>query len=184
MREEERPSIRTRAEKNPRILEDEEINETDPKVTEVAEKVPKPPGWLKRHKTSTTTVYQKTGKTDPKDPRRYKRLPLKIEKLTNHTVQMEKGSLLRRSGVSFRSAAEESQITDTNDACTPGPSKYLKSSPSKYLKSTPGPSEPAKSTPGPSEPAKSTPGPSEPTKFKRKADKEQIAMGKAKKSVK
>ena len=63
-----------------------------------------------------------------------------------------------------------------NDACAPGPSKYLKS--------TPGPSEPAKSTPGPSEPAKSTPGPIETTKFKRKADKEQIAMRKAKKSVK
>ena len=162
--------------KTPRILDDEEINEMDPKVTEVADQVPKPPGWLKRHKTSTTTVYQKTGKTDPKDPRRYKRLPLKIEKLTDHKVKMEKGSLLRRSGVSCKSAAEESQITDINDACTPGPSKYLKS--------TPGPSEPAKSTPGPSEPAKSTPGPIEPTKFKRKADKEQIAMGKAKKSVK
>ena len=70
---------------------------------------------------------------------------------------------------------KKSQITEINDACTPGPSKYLKS--------TPGPSEPAKSTPGPSEPAKSTPGPSEPTKFKRKSDKEQIAMEKARKSV-
>ena len=57
--------------------------------------------WLKRHKTSSTTAYQKTGKTDPKDPRRYKRLPLKIEKLTDHTVKMEKGSLLRRRGVFF-----------------------------------------------------------------------------------
>ena len=47
---------------------------------------------------------------------------------------MEKGSLLRRSGVSFRSAAEESQIEDRSDACTPDPSKPLKS--------TPGPSEP------------------------------------------
>ena len=89
---------------------------------------------------------------------------------------MEKGLLLRRGGVSFRTAAEESQIRDMNDACTPGPSKYRKS--------TPGPSETGKSTPGPSEPAKSTPGPSVPTKFKRKAEKEQIAMGKAKKAAK
>ena len=66
--------------KTPRILDDEEINETDQKVTEVADRVPKPPGWLKWKKTSTTTIYQKSGKTDPKDPRRYKRLPLKIEK--------------------------------------------------------------------------------------------------------
>ena len=73
---------------------------------------------------------------------------------------MEKGSLLRRSSVSFRSDAEENQITDMNVACAPGPSKYLKS--------TPGPSEPAKSTPRPSEPVNSTPGPIEPTKFKRK----------------
>ena len=79
---------------------------------------------------------------------------------------MKKGSLLMRSGVSFRSAAKESQIRDISDACTPGPSKYLKS------------------TPGPSEPAKSTPGPIEPTNFKKKADKEQIAMGKTKRSAK
>ena len=65
---------------------------------------------VKKTKTSTTTVYQKTGKSDPKNPRRYKRLPLKIEKLTKHTVQMKRGSLLRRSGVSFRSAAEKSRI--------------------------------------------------------------------------
>ena len=141
--------------KTPRILDDEEINETDQKVTEVEARVSKPPGWLKRKRTSTTIVYQKSGKTDPKDPRRYKRLPLKIEKITDHAVKMEKGSLLRRSGVSFRSDAEENQITDMN----------------LYLKSTPGPSEPAKSTPRPSEPVNSTPGPIEPTKFKRKADK-------------
>ena len=48
---------------------------------------------------STTTAYQRRGKTDPKDPSRYKRLPLEIVKLTPHTVQMNKGSLLRRSGV-------------------------------------------------------------------------------------
>ena len=89
---------------------------------------------------------------------------------------MEKGALLRRSGVSFRTAAEESQIRDLNEACTPGPSKYRKS--------TPGPSETGKSTPGPSEPAKSTPGPNVPTKFKRKAEKETFAMGQAKKAAK
>ena len=82
-----------------------------------------------RHRTSTTTVYQKTGKTDPKDPRRYKRLPLKIEKLTKHTVQMEKGSLLWRSGVSFRPAAEESRIENRSGACTPGPSSSSTSFP-------------------------------------------------------
>ena len=157
-------------------MDDDEINDRDPKATEIADKVPKQPGWLKRHKTSSTTVYQKTEKTDPKDPRRYKRLPLKIDKLTDHTVKMEKGALLRRSGVSFRTAAEESQIRDLNEACTPGPSKYRKS--------TPGPSETGKSTPGPSEPTKSTPGPSVPTKFKRKAEKEKIAMGQAKKAAK
>ena len=157
--------------KNPRFLDYEEQIETDPKVPEIAEPkakggAPKPRGWLKRHKTSTTTVYEKTGKLDPKDSRRYKRLPLKIEKLTKHMVQMEKGSLLRRSGVSFRSAAEENQITDKSDECTPGPRKSLKS------------------TPGPSEPITRTPGPSEPTKYKRKADKEQIAIENARKSVK
>ena len=64
--------------------------------------------------------------------------------------------LLRRSGVSFRSAAEKSQIEDISDACTPGPSKSLKS----------------------------TPGPSEPTKCKRKAEKDQIEMEHARKSIK
>ena len=82
--------------KTPRVLDEQELIETDPKAQEVADpketgKIPKAPEWLKRHKTSTTTVYQNIGKTDPKDPRRYKRLPLKIEKLTKHTVQMEKG---------------------------------------------------------------------------------------------
>ena len=113
----------------PRVLNENELIETDvdPMAKEVdpkAQEIPKAPEWLKRHRrTSTTTVYQRTGKTDPKDPRRYKRLPLKIEKLTKHTVQMKKGSLLRRSGVSFRSVAEESQIEKTTDANTPGPSK-------------------------------------------------------------
>ena len=95
--------------KTPRVLDEYDLIEmdVDPKATEVvdpkaAQKLPKTPEWLKRHKTSTTTVYQETGKTDPKDPRRYKLLPLKTEKLTKHTVQMKKGSLLRRSGVSFR----------------------------------------------------------------------------------
>ena len=75
--------------KTPRVLDEQDLIETDdPKAAQV---LPEAPEWLKRHKTSTTTVYQKTGKTDPKDPRRYKRLPLKIEKLTKHTVQMEKG---------------------------------------------------------------------------------------------
>ena len=100
--------------KTPRVLDEHDLIETDPKATEIvdpkaAQELPEAPEWLKRHKTSTTTAYQKTGETDRKDPRRYKRLPLKIEKLTKHTVQMEKGSLPRRSGVSFRSAAEESQ---------------------------------------------------------------------------
>ena len=69
---------------------------------------------------------------------------------------MEKGSLLRRSGVSFRSAAEESQIEDRSDACTPGPSKSRKS----------------------------TPEPSEPTKCKRKAEKDPLEMENARKSMK
>ena len=59
---------------------------------------------------------------------------------------MKKRSLLRRSGVSFRSAAEESRIEEGIDACTPGPSR----------------------------PTKSTTGPSKPTKYKRKADKDQM----------
>ena len=48
--------------KTPRILDDDEINEMDPKVTEVADKVPKPPGWLKRHKTSSTRSIRRQGK--------------------------------------------------------------------------------------------------------------------------
>ena len=111
---------------------------------------------IKRHKTSSTTVYQRAGKTDPKDPRRYNRLPLKIDKLTKHTVQMEKGSLLRRSGVSFRSAAEESQIEDRSDARTPVPSKTVKRNP----------------------------GPREPTTCKRKAKEGQVEMKNATKSMK
>ena len=83
--------------KRPKVLDENDLIETDvdPKVKEVdpkAQELPKAPDWLKRHKTSTTTVYQRTGKTDPKDPRRYKRLPLKNEKLTKLTVQMKKGS--------------------------------------------------------------------------------------------
>ena len=103
----------------------------DPKAQEVVDpkeiRSPKALRWLKKHKTSSTTVNQRTGKTDPKDPRRYKRLPLIIEKLTKHTVQMKRGSLLRRSGVSFRSAAEESLIENRSDACTPGPSRNVHS---------------------------------------------------------
>ena len=118
--------------KTPRVMDENDRIETDvdPKVTEVvdpkARELPKAPEWLRRHKNSTTTVYQKTGKTDPKGPRRYKRLPLKSEKLTKHTVQIKKGSLLRRSGVSFRSAAEESPNEKGTDANTPGPSKPTK----------------------------------------------------------
>ena len=84
--------------KTPRVLDEKDLIETDAdtKATKVMDpKAPrdllKAPECLKRQKTSTTTVYQKTWKTDPKDPRRYKRLPLKIVKLTKHTVQMEKG---------------------------------------------------------------------------------------------
>ena len=105
--------------KAPIILDDDVV--ADPKAPEVVDakelSPPMTPTWLKKHKTSSTTVYQRTGKTDPKDPRRYKRLPLKIEKLTKHTVQMKKGSLLRRSGVSFRSAAEESLIENRSEEC-------------------------------------------------------------------
>ena len=68
-------------------------------------------------------VYQLAGKTDPKDPRRYKRLSSNLEKLTPHTVQINEGSLLRRSGISFRSAAEEIRAEKGNDPETPGPSK-------------------------------------------------------------
>ena len=101
-------------------------------------------------------MYQRTGKTDPKDPRRYKLLPLKIEKMTKHTVQMEKGSLLRRGGVSFRSAAEESLIGNRSEECSPGPSRNVTS----------------------------TPAPSDSNKFKRKAEKDRTAMENARKSTK
>ena len=42
---------------------------------------------------------------------------------------MEKGSLLRRSGVSCRSAAEESLIESRSEECTPGPSRNVLSNP-------------------------------------------------------
>ena len=81
--------------KTARVLNEQNLIETDPKVTEIvdpkaAQELPKAPEWLKRQKTSTTTVYQKTGKTDPKDPRRYKRLSLKIEKLTKHSANRKR----------------------------------------------------------------------------------------------
>ena len=104
--------------KTSRVLEVHELAEAEMELTH-----PKEPEWLKRHKTSTTGFYQRTGKTDPKDPRRYKCLSSNIEKLTPDTVQMKKGSLLRRSGVWFRSAAEESRLEKGNDTKTPGPSK-------------------------------------------------------------
>ena len=132
----------------------------DPKAPEVVDpkeiSPPKTPTWLKKHKTSSTTVYKRTGKTDPKAPRRYKRLPLKIEKLTKHTGQMEKGSLLRQSGVSFRSAAEESLIESRSNECIPGPSRNVHS----------------------------TLGPSESKKHKRKAEKDRVAMENARRSTK
>ena len=114
--------------KTPNDLDENELIETDvdPKAKEAdpkAHELPKAPEWLKRHKASTTTVYQRTGESDPKDPRRYERFPLKIEKLRKHTVQMKKGSLLRQSGSSIRSTAEESRIEKGTDANTPGPSK-------------------------------------------------------------
>ena len=71
---------------------------------------PSTPSWLKCHNTSTTAVYQRTGITDPKDPMNCQRFFSILEKLSPQTVQMKKGSLLRRSGVSLRSAVEESQI--------------------------------------------------------------------------
>ena len=144
--------------KTPIMLDDDAV--ADPKAPEVVDpkelRPPKTPTWLKKHTTSYTTVYQRTGKTDPKDPRRYKRLPLKIEKLTKHTVQMKKGSLLRRSGVSFRSAAEESLFENRNEECTPGPSRNVTN----------------------------TPAPSESNKYKRKAEKDRTAMESARKSTK
>ena len=115
--------------KTPRVLDENDMIETDvdPKITEVldpkAQELLKAPEWLKQHKTSTTAVYQKTGKKDPKDPRRYKRLPLKIEKLKKTHGANEKGSLLRRSGVSSRSAADDSPNDKGVDPNTPGPSK-------------------------------------------------------------
>ena len=144
--------------KAPIILDDYVV--ADPKAPEVVDPKElsprKTPAWLKKHKKSSTTVYQRTGKTGPKDPRRYKRVPLKIEKLTKHTVQMEKGSLLRRSGVSFRSAAEESLIESRSKECTPGPSRKVHS----------------------------TPAPSESNKYKRKAEKDRTAMENARRSTK
>ena len=91
--------------KTPRVLEEHEQAEADVELTH-----PAAPECLKSHKASTTAVYQRTGGTDPKDPRRYKCLSSTIEKLTPHTVQMKKGSLLMRSGVSLRSTGEESRI--------------------------------------------------------------------------
>ena len=65
----------------PIILDDDVV--TDPRVPEIVDpkaiSPPKTPTWLKKHKTSSTTLYQRTGKTDPKDPKRYKRLPLKLK---------------------------------------------------------------------------------------------------------
>ena len=69
------------------------------------------------------TVYQRTGKTDPKNPRRYKQLTSTIEKLTPLTVQLDNGVLLRRSGVSFRSAAYEARIRKKDKTNTPGTSR-------------------------------------------------------------
>ena len=69
---------------------------------------------------------------------------------------MEKGSLLRRSGVSFRSMAEESLIENRSDACTPGLSRTVHS----------------------------TPAPSEPTKCKRRAEKDWVEMENARRSTK
>ena len=69
---------------------------------------------------------------------------------------MEKGSLLRRSGVSFRSAAEESLIESRREECTPGPSRNVHS----------------------------TPAPSESNKYKRKAEKDRTAMENARRSTK
>ena len=76
--------------------------------------------------------------------------------MTKHTVQMEKGSLLRRSGVSFRSAAEESLIRNRSEEFTPGPSRIVTS----------------------------TPAPSDSNKYKRKAEKDRTAMENARKSTK
>ena len=58
--------------KAPIILDDDVVADSRaPEVVEPKEiSPPKTPTWLKKHKTSSTTVYQRTGKTDPKDPRR------------------------------------------------------------------------------------------------------------------
>ena len=69
---------------------------------------------------------------------------------------MEKGSLLRRSGVSFRSAAEKSLIENSSDGCTP-----------RLRKTT-----------------RNIPGPTKPTKYKNKAEKYQLEMKKGRKSKK
>ena len=69
---------------------------------------------------------------------------------------MEKGSLLRRNGVSFRSAAEESLIGNRSEECTPGPSRNVTS----------------------------TPAPRDSNKYKRKAEKDRTAMENARKSTK
>ena len=61
--------------KTPRVLDEHDLIETDvgPKATAVvdpkaSQELPKAPEWLKRHKTSTTTVNQRSGKADPQDP--------------------------------------------------------------------------------------------------------------------
>ena len=69
---------------------------------------------------------------------------------------MKKGFLLRRSGISFRSAADESLIEDRRYACTPGPSKSVKKGPC----------------------------PSEPTKCKRRAEKDRVEKENARKLMK
>ena len=49
------------------------------------------------------TVYQQTGVTDPNNATRYKKkFNQKVYKLTQHTVKVKKGYLLRRSGVAIR----------------------------------------------------------------------------------
>ena len=83
--------------KPPSVLEEHALAEAEVELTHA-----RAPGWLKRHKTSNTTVYQRTGKTDPKDSRRYKRLSSKIEKLTPRTVQVNKGSFIRSNGAKQR----------------------------------------------------------------------------------
>ena len=111
--------------KTPRVLDEHELTEAEMELIH-----PKAPEWLKRYKTSTmteqtsTTVYQRTKKTDPKDPRRYKRLTTTIEKLTPHTVKVNKGALLRRNRVSFRSAADEEKAKKGDEANNAGTSSH------------------------------------------------------------